>query len=227
MKFSMISFFAFLLTVGLSTQSMAAVNNCTKTYATKSGTVMPAGPAKMTFKPDVNTITVEVNKTKGKAQTIVNIYVNNQRKAYMTFTNGKYSKKMTKRVSGVKNKNVRVEIVNQSVGNKFTYSAKATGLAGSNLGSENGNPAPQAQKRVTFDKVCKNRINIKLVRTQGKARANVFIYKGNTQVWNGIFDKNDTRLNKSFSGAAGKTFSVVVKNVSVGNRIRFTASATQ
>ncbi|MEM9823777.1 MAG: hypothetical protein AAF985_22020 [Bacteroidota bacterium] len=225
MKNSICALFMALFALLLSTTGVEA--QCTKTYASKSGTVLAAGPAKIKFKPEANSVTISVNKTGGRAQTIANIYVNNQYRDKIEFSNGRYTREKSKTISGVKNKNVKVEIINQSVGNKFKYSMKAKGQAGSNLGTGTGNPAPQAKKSVTFDRACKNRVNIKVERREGTARANVFIYHGSIKVDDGILDRNQPRINFSLSNSTNKRYRVEVKNVSVGNRIKFRASATQ
>lgn len=218
--------FFFLLTFVFSLTSAYAGINCSKVLKTRTGTVMAGGPAKTTLTPTGNSITVKVAKTSGRAQTIVNIYVNNVRKSYIEFNNGNYTNTKSKTISGVRGKSVRIEIVNQSVGNKFGYKLTVTGVT-NNLGSGNANLAGQGQKTITFSRACKNKVTIKLTRTGGRARANVFIYKNGSKVYDGVIDKTENGFTKVYSGANNATYKVVVKNVSVGNFFKFTALATQ
>lgn len=226
-RFSAASILTFLLFIAFSIQTPLQANDlCTRTLASKSGTVYAGGPVKINLKPTSSSITVKVNKTDGKAQTIVNIYVNNVRKGYIQFNNGKYTTSKSKTISGVKGKSVRVEVINQSVGNKFKYSLTVKGVTNA-LGSGSGNLAGQVKKTITFDRACKNNAKITVRRTNGNARANVYFYRNNVKVGEAIMDPNQTKIERSFGGANGKTFKVEVKNISVGNTIRFSATGTQ
>ncbi|MEL6671725.1 MAG: hypothetical protein AAFR61_06020 [Bacteroidota bacterium] len=218
----------FLLIAFMSTVSTAFAGiNCTKTYTNRTGTVYAGGPAKTTIRPTGNSITVKVKKTDGRAQTIVNIYVNNQRKSFIEFNNGNYTTEYRSRtVNNVKGKSVRVEIVNQSVGNKFSYRLNITGVTDA-LGSANGNLAGQGQKTVIYDKPCKNKIRINVTRTGGSARANVYIYKNGRKIYDEVMDRNDRPIVKEYSGARNATYKVVIKNVSVGNFFKYSTSAVQ
>ncbi|MEL6484855.1 MAG: hypothetical protein AAFP96_08425 [Bacteroidota bacterium] len=221
-RFAFISMIFATLLSGFSTSLFA----CTKTFVNRNGTVYAGGPAKSTFTSTANSITVRVSKTDGKAQTIVNIYVNNVRKGFIEFNNGNYTKTKTKTISGTKGKSVRVEIVNQSVANKFKYTMKVTGTS-DDLGSQTANLVGQTQKSVTFTKPCKNTIRITIRRTSGKARANVFIYRDGRKIFDEVLDKNETTITRTYTGAKAKSYKAVVKNVSVGNTIGVKISATQ
>lgn len=202
---------------------------CKKTLTSRTGTVMAAGPAKQSFKATGSSVTVKVQKTGGRAQTIVNIYVNNVRKKFIPFTNGNYTKTKSVVVPTSPNQNVRVEIVNQSVGNKFQYKLTCTGPAPASLGSVSGNLVGQAKKTQTFDRVCtsKNKINITIRRTSGQARGTVIVKKNGRQVDSKVLNNNQSRMNLSYNNAKGARYTVELKNVSVGNRLGYRMSATQ
>ncbi|MEO0898977.1 MAG: hypothetical protein AAFY71_21375 [Bacteroidota bacterium] len=200
---------------------------CTKVLKSRTGTVYAAGPAKTTLRPTSNSITVKVNKRGGRAQTIVNIYVNNVRKKFINFNNGNYSSTKTAVITGVRNKNVRIDIVNQSVGNKFEYKLTVTGEAPASLGKLSGNLVGQTQKTKTFDKSCKNNVRITVKRKSGQARASLVIKKNGRVVQNFLFNNNTQNFSKSFPNSKDARYTVELRNLSVGNRFGYEMSATQ
>ncbi len=197
---------------------------CSKTLSSRSGTVMAGGPAKTTFTSTASEVTISVSKTGGKAQTIVNIYVNNQKRTDIVFNNGNYTDTKKKTISNVNGKSIRVEIVNQSVANKFQYSFKATGET-NDLGEMQGNLAGQDKKTVTLSTSCDNNVKITVSRTGGTARANVFVKLGSNTVKSVVFDKDETRKVITVNNANNKRYTVEVKNVSVGNWFKFEMDA--
>lgn len=228
MKNTVITFVSSLIFVLFLFQGTSTAQ-CNKILANRSGSVYAAGPAKESFKATGNSVTVKVQKTGGRAQTIVNIYVNNQRKKYISFNNGNYTKTKSVVVPTSPNQNVRVEIVNQSVGNKFEYRLTCTGPAPSSLGSVSGNLVGQAKKTQTFDRVCasKNKINITISRTGGQARGTVIVKKNGRQIDSKVLNNQQTRMNLSYSNAGNARYTVELKNVSVGNTLGYRMSASQ
>ena len=228
MKSSFFQLTNILFVVALIAQfSIASASiSCTRTLKSRTGTVYAGGPAKTTLTPNTDEITVKVAKTGGRAQTIVNIYVNGSRKSFIEFNNGNYTSTKTKRVTGVRGKTVRIEIVNQSVGNKFEYRLTVTGTTDA-LGNDSGNLAGQGQKTVILDRACKNKVTITIRRTSGQARANVFIYKNGAKIYDEVLDKNESRIVKTYSGANNAIYKVVIKNVSVGNFIGWSVNGRQ
>lgn len=221
-------FFAFALF--FSHNSFAAdspdnpFNGCIKTLKSRTGTVMAGGPAKTTFVSTAKDVTITVTKTGGKAQTIVNIYVNNQKRTDIIFNNGRDTPTKRKTLTNVKGKTIRVDIVNQSVANQFKYRLKATGES-NDLGGMQGNLAGQDQKTSTLSAVCTNQMKVVIRRTGGNARANVYVKLGSQTIQSKIFDKNQSTMTINVPNARNKRYTVIVKNVSVGNWFRFTMDA--
>ena len=185
---------------------------------------MPQVPAKTEYTPKMNEIDVHISKTGGKAQTIVNIYVNNALKRSVSFNNGNYTRTNKVSLNNVKNKKVRVDIVNQSTANKFKYSLKFKGEI-VELGSGSGNLAGQSKKTFQLECGCKSQTKITVRRTGGNARANVFVRLGSTTVKTVVIDKNQSSKTITLNNANGKCYKVEVKNVSVGNWFKFNMTA--
>jgi PKD repeat protein len=229
MKNAIISIASAFMFVLFLFQGQVSAQACTKTFVNRSGTVYAAGPAIETLKAKANALTIKVAKQDGKAQTIVNIYVNGQRKKYLTFNNGKYTATKTATITGVMNKTVKIEIVNQSVGNKFKYNLKVTGETPANLGSANGTLVGQTKKTLMFDRVCtsKNKMKITVRRTSGQARATIIIKKNGRQIDSKVLNNNQSIINLSYSNAGGARYTIELKNVSVGNTIGYDIKGIQ
>ncbi len=218
-----------LLGLFLMTSTLTAADRVEdKVLKTRTGTVYAAGPAKETVASSYDKITVTVAKTGGKAQTIANIYVNNVRKGYIEFTNGKYSKTKSKTITGCAGKSVRVEIVNQSVGNTFKYKLTIKGI---------GNPvsickkftknrtgtvyaAGPAKETVSSEA---DKVTVTVAKTGGKAQtiANIYVNgvrKGYIEFTNGKYTKTKS---KTITGTKGKTVKVEIVNQSVGNKFKY------
>ncbi|MCI4667535.1 MAG: hypothetical protein MRZ79_05185 [Bacteroidia bacterium] len=216
-------FFLFFMAQG------TASAQCTKNIKSRTGTVYAAGPAKTTFKATGNTVTVKVNKTGGRAETRVNVYANNQLKKTYQFPNGNYSREKVLAVNGVKNKTIRVDIINQSVGNKFEYRLNCFSAAPASLGSVSGLLAGQGKKTQTFDRVCssKKRIKITVTRQGGQAKGIITVKKNGRQIATRVFGKNEKSVPLTYSNAGNARYTVELKNVSVGNTIKYRMSAVQ
>ncbi len=221
-------FFAFALF--FSHNSFAAdspdnpFNGCIKTLKARNGTVYAGGPAKTTFTSTAKDVTITVTKTGGRAQTIVNIYVNNQKRTDIVFNNGNDTPTKRKTITNVKGKSIRVDIVNQSVGNKFEYRLKATGES-NDLGGSQGNLFGQDNKTTTLSTACTNQVRVVVRRTGGNARANVYVKLGSQTISSKVFDKNQTTMTINVPNARNKRYTVLVKNVSVSNWFKFTMDA--
>ncbi len=233
MRASISFFFSFVLALALvnfPNSSHASSNmddvfsGCIKVLKSRTGTVYAGGPAKTTIVPNSNNITVTINKRGGKAQTIVNIYVNNQKRTDIVFNNGNYTAARSRTLNNVRGKTVRIDIVNQSMANKFEYTLRVTGQTTA-LGSANANLAGQGQKTTRLSQSCGNQATITITRTGGSARANVYVKLGNQTIQSKVFDKNQNRMTLTVNNAQGRTYSVMVKNVSVGNWFRYSMTA--
>lgn len=104
----------------------SVVQSAEVTLKNRTGTVLAAGPAKTKITPSQDEVTVCVEKTGGRAETQVNVYVDDVRKAHFSFSNGKFTAEKERTVTGVRGKEVRVDIVNQSIGNTFKYELNIT-----------------------------------------------------------------------------------------------------
>jgi hypothetical protein len=221
-------FFAFALFFSQTSYAANSLDNsfngCIKTLKSRNGTVMAGGPAKTTFVSTAKDVTIVVTKTGGKAQTIVNIYVNNQKRTDIVFNNGKDTPTKRKIINNVQGKTIRIDIVNQSTANKFQYRLAAAG-ATNDLGDMQGNLAGQGQKTTNLSSACTNQVRIVIRRTGGNARANVYVRLGNQTIKSEVFDKNQTTMTLNIPNAHNKDYSVLVKNVSVGNWFKFKMDA--
>ncbi|WP_432411562.1 hypothetical protein [Rasiella sp. SM2506] len=209
----------------------SAAQSCNATLASRSGTVMAAGPAKIEFRATSNSINVEVNKTGGKAKTTVNIYANGSFKDRMIFENGRDTPRMNKTIPGVKGKNIKVEIVNQSVGNKFKYSMKATGSTSnlSKTGTETGTMVGQQKKTIYTNASCTNKAKITIKRTSGNARGTVRVWRKNGNSWieysSDTFEVSQPGNQMVLNVNSGQELKIELKNISVGNMFRYSMEA--
>lgn len=105
-----------------------SAQGCEKVIKTSSGTVFGGSPAKASFRPSEKDVLFEIQKIGGRAKVTVQFYVNDQlwEDQTITFPSGSQASSKTKRLEGVKGKNIRVQIVNHAVGNKFDYKWVAT-----------------------------------------------------------------------------------------------------
>jgi len=222
----------------------------TSTYINKTGKVLSLKKAKSTFKASKDQLTISVAKTGGKAETQVNIYVNNKFKAKIEFDNGNYTRTKTKTLNNVKNKNIKVEIVNQSVGNTFKYrltckgkntSSSTAGTNDSNLSTgtsncpklvtnKSGTVYAGGPKTFNIKPKC-NKLEIKVAKTGGKAETQVNVYINNQfshqykiEFDNGNYTRTKT---KTLTGVKNKNIKVVIVNQSVANKFKYTFKATQ
>lgn len=226
-------------TIG-STRPTSASNapsptTCLTVLESKTGKVYSAAPGviNLTNCPS-DRVTIKVNKTDGKAQTQVNVYVNNVMQPNpIEFPNGTLNpgeKKVV--INNVRGKNIMVKVVNQSVGNTFSYSIKINGqtdniIEGNNTGSLVGN----AKITLTAPASCGTGTTFKVVRTSGVARATIRVWE--KQAGGNYTERLD--LSTTLEQASGnkevfvnstKPLKIEVKNVSVGNLLGYKVTAT-
>ena len=215
-----------------NTSNSRTFKKCPTNLASKAGEVFSVAPGILTTKATSDKIFVVVEKTGGRAKTTVNIYVNNVLIKRMIFENGRDFLTKKEPLNGVKGKNIKVEIVNQSVGNSFKYRAKIVG--GRKNVMKNGKPVTgtligQAAKKTTTNKSCTGKTTIIVKRTGGNARATIRVYEN---TGNG----NYTRLLKSETFEANKNkkellinsskkLLIELKNISVGNMLKYKINA--
>ena len=208
-----------------------------KTYINKSGTVYSARPGSASFRATTDEVTIKVTKTGGQAETQVNIYVNNRLTKKMEFDNGRYSNKAVTRVlKGVKNKNIQVKIVNQSVTNTFKYKLLCTGdqpagsLCPKVIEKFSGTVYSVRPRAFTLKPQC-NDLLLKVAKTGGKAETQVNVYvNGRFQHAHKLeFDNgNGTRTRTTtLRNVKGRTVKVEIVNQSATNTFKYTFTATQ
>ena len=189
---------------------MGTLVNAKVTYVNRKGTVYSAIPGRYNFKSKTTDVTIVLNKTGGQAKTIVNIYVDNRRSATMKFENGFYKRKTTRVLKNVKGKNIKIEIVNQSVTNKIDYHILCTGILQTDeicpktILNKNGTVLAVAPGTYTVKPLC-NDLKITLKKTGGKAETQVNVYV------NGRYRR--TNMMKFSAGNYQRTLSTTVKNV--------------
>ena len=208
----------------------------TITYVNKTGTVYSANPGTSTFKATTDEVTIRLSKTGGKAETQVNIYVNNSFKAKMEFDNGNYTRTLTRTLKGVKNKTIKIKIVNQSVANKFQYRLLCTGVkppvsqCPKVVQNFSGTVYAAGPKNFTIKPKC-NKLEIKVAKTGGKAETQVNVYINNQfqQAYKMEFDNgNYTRtITRTLQNVKNKTVKVTIVNQSIANKFQYRFTATQ
>ncbi|GHC49640.1 hypothetical protein [Ulvibacter litoralis] len=208
---------------------------CATTLTSKTGKVYSVNPANITTKATSDKVTIRIKKTAGKAETQVNIYVNNvmQQNKTIEFDNGKYTTGYrTATLNNVKNKNIKVKVVNQSVGNTFSYKLKIDG-ASSSLASTGGKVVGslvgQTNKTIYTNNSCTNKARIVVRRNSGKARGNIRVWEKNGSSWSLLNQYNQTleksESQKVFTVNSNKPLKVELRNVSIGNNLGYTMNA--
>jgi hypothetical protein len=218
-------------------QSSSSSNfkGCNRSLTNKNGEVFSVAPGILTTKATSDKVTISIKKTGGRAETQVNIYVNNvlKQNKKIEFDNGAFTTNYKNRIlSGVKGKTIKVEIVNQSVANSFKYTAKIVGKVKSLMSDRKpatGTLIGQGFKNVTTKVSCTGKTKIVIRRTGGKARGTIRIFE---QKSNGsytkllkseTFEKNDSK--KEFIMNSSKKLKIELKNISVGNTLKFKINA--
>ncbi len=205
---------------------------CTTNLASKTGEVFSVAPGFLTTKATSDNVTIRVKKTGGRAKTTVNIYVNNVLKKRIIFENGRDFPQKERKLSGVKGKNIKVELVNQSVGNSFRYNAKIIGKRKSvmkNGKQVTGTLIGQGFKNVITNKSCTGKTKITVRRTGGNARGTIRIYEstGNGHftrlLKSKTFEANQSK--KEFLIPSSKKLKIELKNISVGNTLSYKINA--
>jgi len=212
-----------------SPSSSSSFKGCNTNLVSKQGEVFSVNPGYLTTKATSDQVTVKVKKTGGRAKTTVNIYANNSLKKRIIFENGSYTTPYKQRVlNNVKNKNIKVEIVNQSVGNTFKYNAVISGKRKNVMKSGkpvSGTLIGQGFKIANIDKSCTGKTKIIVRRTGGIARGTIRVLEvpSNRQLKSITFERNDKK--KEIIINSNKPLKVELKNVSVGNLLKYKINA--
>jgi len=221
----------------ISNDLLAVDVTCSATLKEKTGSVRAGIPAKIKVTPTSNSVTIKIKKTGGRAATQVSFYVNNTMRVHKTeqYVNGNYSEDEYRSITlgNVQNKEVRVEVVNQSVTNRFLYTMKIDGqtnVLSSTGGKLQGTLAPQQNKTIFSNASCTNTTRMIVRRRGGTARANIRVWE---QLNNGTWRRMDQHTKtlekdqdkKIFVVNSSNPLKLELRNVSVGNRLTYTLNA--
>ena len=208
---------------------------CSRTLTSKSGTVYSANPGTLTTTATSDQVTIRIKKTGGRAETQVNVYVNNVMQSNpIEYDNGTYipSGWQTRTLNEVNGKQIKVKIVNQSVANTFKYDAKIQGNSNNvtTTGSKvSGRLLGQTNKTIYTNPSCTGKARIIVRRTDGNARGNIRVWEKNGSSWNLLnnhsytFEKNQDK--KIFVVNSNRKLKVELRNVSVGNNLHYIMNA--
>jgi hypothetical protein len=232
-KSKLIAFFAVLLTFTVGAQE------CATTLASKSGTVLSANPGVLTTTATSDQVVVKIRKTGGRAETQVNVYVNNVMQPdpqdVFEFDNGNYTESQyrSRTFNNVKGKTIKVQIVNQSVANTFKYTLKINGAKKSVAttgGKVEGTLIGQTNKTIYTEGSCTPKTRIVVRRRSGNARGNIRVWeKKSNGSWQRLDQYNQTleqnQDKKIFVVNSNKKLKVELRNVSVGNTLGYIMNA--
>ena len=209
---------------------------CSTTIKSKTGKVYSANPANIVTTATSNQVTVKIKKTAGRAETQVNVYINNVMQPNpIEYNNGTYipSGWQTRTLSNVNGKTIKVKVVNQSVANTFSYSLKILGNSrsiASTGGLVDGTLIGQQNKTIYTNGSCTPKTQIIVRRRSGNARGNIRVWeKRNNGTW-AFLSQYTTTLErgvnkKIFVVNSNKKLKVELRNVSVGNTIGYRMNA--
>lgn len=208
-------------------------NGCESILAERSGTVLPAGPARVTVTPNTDQVVIEVTKNPSGAETLAKIYVDDVLKSTLSFPNGvTYARTERYTATNVNGKEVKVVISNSSVGLKSDYICKIIGITTSLApGSEpvTGNLSGQTQKSVELSPACRDQVRIIVRRTSGQAVGNIFVYIGNSSqpFQSHVLGKDEDQKVFVLTGSTNRRYRVVLKNQSIGNFLGYSINGIQ
>jgi len=233
MKLTKITLVAFMF-AAFSFQSNA--QTCTTVIKSKTGKVYSANPANITATATSNQVTVKIKKTAGRAETQVNVYVDNVMQPNpINYDNGTYipSGWQTRTLNNVNGKQIKVKVVNQSVANTFSYSLKIIGESrsiASTGGKVDGTLIGQQNKTIYTNGSCTSKTQIIVRRRSGNARGNIRVWEKRpngswaflSQYTKTIEQGDDKKI---FVVNSNKKLKVELRNVSVGNTIGYRMNA--
>ncbi|MCV6630857.1 MAG: hypothetical protein OIF50_13485 [Flavobacteriaceae bacterium] len=178
---------------------------CPQVFKERSGRVMAAAPAKVRFEFTKGPLTVRVKKTSGRARTQVIFFEDNQQKSRtIDFPSGKGNtnswRTITFNYPANSNavKNMRVEIINQSVGHTFGYELELIGnnksLQKTN-GNYSGNIRPQQGSDFVLNRSCTGSAEI-VIKKSGFVDIAYWIYEKNGSGWRIIPGKEGVLMDR-------------------------------
>ncbi len=229
-KLALVAFIFSAFTFQMQAQS------CATTLKSKSGKVYSANPATIKTTSSSNQVTVRMRKTAGKAETQVNFYIDGvQQSQVLEYDNGTYipSGWQTRTFPNMNGKEIKVKIVNQSVANTFSYQLQINGerrSVASTGGPVDGNLVGQTNKTIYTNGSCTPNTRVIVRRRGGKARANIRVWeKRSNGTWRRLDQYNQTleknQNMKNFVVNSRRELKVELRNVSVGNTIKYRMNA--
>lgn len=215
----------------------AQAQTCNTILKTKIGKVYSARNANIYITPSTDNIKVRVRKTGGKAETQMNIYVDGRllRDKKVEWDAGRYTDEgryTNRNLTGVNGKQVKIVIINQSVARTFDYKVKIEGASRSITttgGKIRGTLMGQQNKTMYTNGSCTSKTRILIWREAYKAAANIRVYEKSGSGWrrlsqhDRLFAKNDP--SEDFTVNSNKELKIELRNVSVGNRIKYAMDA--
>ncbi len=209
---------------------------CATTIKSKTGKVYSANPATITTTATSNQVTVKIRKTNGRAETQVNIYVDNVMQPNpIEYDNGTYIPPgwQTRTLNNVNGKQIKVKVVNQSVTNTFSYSLKIDGenrSVATTGGKVDGTLIGQQNKTIYTNGSCTPKTQIIVRRRSGRARGNIRVWEKRANgswaflnQYTTTLEQNDDK--KIFVVNSNKQLKVELRNVSVVNTIGYRMNA--
>ncbi len=235
-NFFKISFVLFMVTAFSFTLN---AQTCNRLLKSKTGKVYSVNPGVVTVVAPDNQVEIKFRKTGGRAETQVNIYINNvqQPTQKIEYDNGPHipSGWQRRTLNNVKGKTIKVQIVNQSAANTFDYELKIEGPS-KNLTQDNrkytGTLMGQMNKTMYTKASCTGKTRIIVRRTGGNARATIRVWEKRANgSWRRLtnfdqtFERDQPGNKKIFKVNSNKPLKVELRNISVGNKFKYILNA--
>ncbi|MFK8104379.1 MAG: hypothetical protein AB8G15_17760 [Saprospiraceae bacterium] len=212
-----------LLPTQLSGKSLTS---CESILKYEKSTVKYGAPYQVKLKPQVETVTISVDKTAGTAPVIVSIYLDGIEKESFSFPNSKVKKVQTKTFKNIRNKSFKVKIVNPAKDKSFSYHLTIKGHS-SALGEKKIKLKSLGKETFYTATACGEKVKVELARKKGKAKATIYVYRGNIKVWESFWGGEEKRISKIFPASTNKKYKIVVKNVSADQTVELLVKALQ
>lgn len=146
-----------------------------KTYINKTGTVRSIKQDVTTFRATTEWVTIQITKTDGRAQTIVQIYADNKLQKTLEFKAGTQKPSMSYSITDARSKNIKIVMINKSVANTFKYRLKGTGKNPCKQNETTGTIPGGESKTFSYSPQCSDLI-VRISRTGGRAA-------GEAKIW--------------------------------------------
>ncbi|MFC7358507.1 hypothetical protein ACFQO1_12470 [Jejudonia soesokkakensis] len=201
---------------------------CRYVAADQKGKILAGNLIKIERKISNAAVTISVTKTEGESRATASIYIDEKFVDRLVFNPDDRDTTLTKNLSEVNGKTVRLEIINQSKSAFFVYSASIETNSNSLL--EKGNQIKgillgQTKKTITSFASCTNRASILINRTDGSARAAVKIWKRNDKNWELLETKTFETLQPNnqliLNYNTSKPLKIEIKNISVKEKFKY------